>query len=283
MIAVEACIFAMGSAGDPLADPADGEAPVREIALDPFLIDAHAVSNERFAEFVAHTGYITDAERFGMSFVFAALLPHDVPPTRAVAQAPWWRAVPGASWRAPEGPGSSVEDRLHHPVVHVSWDDANAFCAWAGTRLPTEAQWECAARGGLAGRRFPWGDELTPRGEHRCNVWQGSFPRFNSCADGHFGTAPVNAYAPNDFGLYNVVGNVWEWCSDWFHPSSHRVGRRRNPRGPDTGATRVMRGGSYLCHESYCGRYRVAARSANTPSSSTGNMGFRCAGSIPAK
>lgn len=257
--------------------PDDGEGPVREIALSPFFIDATAVSNEQFSRFVTATGYVTDAERFGWSFVFAGLLPDDFPDTRGAVQAPWWRQVPGASFRHPEGRQSSIRERRNHPVVHVSWRDATAYAAWAGKRLPTEAEWEYAARGGLAGRRFPWGDELTPGGEHRCNVWQGTFPGHNTLEDGYLGTAPVDAYAPNGYGLYNVSGNVWEWCSDWFHRTFHAGGPRRDPAGPPAGEAKVIRGGSYLCHASYCTRYRVAARSSNTPDASTGNMGFRCA------
>ena len=258
--------------------PADGEGPVRRVSLRPFWIDRTAVSNARFAELVAATGYATEAERFGWSFVFAGLLPDDFPPTRAVAQAPWWRQVEGADWRHPEGPHSSNADRPDHPVVHVSWGDALAYCRWAGKRLPTEAEWEYAARGGLVQARYPWGDKLTPDGEHRMNVWQGSFPSSNTSEDGFVGTAPADAFAPNGYGLHNVTGNVWEWCADWFSPDYHqRQGKRDrdNPTGPPSGEGKVMRGGSYLCHKSYCFRYRVAARGSNTPDSSTGNLGFR--------
>ncbi len=268
--------FAMGSAGQQ-AYPGDGEGPVHQVRLAPFGIDAHAVSNDRFEEFVAATGFRTDAERYGWSFVFAAFLPDDFPPTRAVAATPWWRQVEGADWRHPDGPQSSLDGRRDHPAVHVSWDDAQAFCSWSGTRLPTEAEWEYAARGGLDGRDFPWGDDLEPEDQHRMNVFQGTFPASNSAADGFAGTAPVDAYEPNGFGLYNTTGNVWEWCADWFDPQYYRASPRRDPKGPRAGTSRVMRGGSYLCHESYCRRYRVSARSANTPDSSTGNLGFRVA------
>jgi formylglycine-generating enzyme len=267
--------FLMGT-DDREGYPADGEGPVRKIRLDPFWIDAVTVSNARFAEFVQATGHVTEAERFGWSFVFAGLLPDDFPDTRAAAQAPWWRQVFGTDWRHPDGPDSAIDDRMDHPVLHVSFADALAYCKWARKRLPTEAEWEYAARGGLEQQRYPWGDEITPNGEHRMNVWQGTFPEHNTGEDGHLGTAPVGAFPPNGYGLYNMTGNVWEWCSDWFHPTFHVGGARKNPRGPKTGTHRVMRGGSYLCHASYCYRYRVAARSANTPDSSTGNLGFRC-------
>ncbi|MER5305000.1 formylglycine-generating enzyme family protein [Streptomyces lasiicapitis] len=286
MVALPGGTFRMGaSGGDGCGHAADGEGPVRAVALDPFRVDPCAVTNARFAAFVKDTGHVTDAERHGWSYVFAGLLP----PALARASpapdgTPWWRGVQGATWRAPEGPGSDVmRERANHPVVHVSWGDARAFAAWAGKRLPTEAEWEYAARGGLDQARYPWGDELTPRGRWRCNIWQGDFPARNTAEDGYVGTAPVDAYRPNAYGLFNTVGNVWEWVADRF-TATHPAGPLVNPRGPqddsgrdDGGTERVLRGGSYLCHDSYCARYTVASRTANSPDSSSGNNGFRCA------
>ena len=275
MVALAGGRFTLGS-DDALAYPEDGEG-TREVELSAFRIDACAVVNDRFAEFVAATSYVTEAERFGWSFVFGGLLPDDFPPTRGVAGAPWWRQVEGADWRHPEGPHSNLAERADHPVVHTSWNDAAAFCAWAGVRLPTEAEWEFAARGGLEGKAFPWGDELEPGGEHRMNVWQGDFPRYNTRADGYLGTSPVDAFAPNGYGLYDATGNVWEWTADWFDVAFRQHDRGRDPHGPPAGTSRLQKGGSHLCHASYCRRYRVAARQGNSPDSSTGNVGFRCA------
>jgi len=259
------------------AYPGDGEGPVHEVALDAFSIDRYAVTNDAFSTFVDATGWASDAERFGWSFVFGGLLPDGFPDTRGVVGAEWWRQVFGADWRHPEGPQSTIDERGDHPVVQVSWNDALAYCRWTATRLPTEAEWECAARGGRVGSAFPWGDDLEPGGEHRMNVFQGSFPSGNTAADGFLGTAPVDAFAPNDIGLHNVTGNVWEWCADRFGLDAYARHEARNPRGPARGEQRVQRGGSYLCHLSYCRRYRVSARFASEPTSSAGNAGFRVA------
>lgn len=278
MMYLEGGTFLMGTDDDD-GFPADGEGPVREVHVDPFYIDTHHVTNAEFAEFVNETGYVTEAEEFGWSFVFFSFLPEKLQKrtrNRQAAQAPWWRAVNDARWKWPEGRGSHTGDRMDHPVVHVSWNDAQAYCEWAGKRLPTEAEWEYAARGGLVQKKFPWGDELTPNGEHRCNIWQGTFPSKNTAEDGYVGTSPVDAFSPNHYGLYDISGNAWEWCADWFSPDYHVEGPRENPTGPPDGESKVMRGGSYLCHRSYCNRYRVAARTSNTPDSSTGNIGFRC-------
>ena len=269
--------FTMGSDDGRFAE--DGEGPAREVTLSPFAIACHAVSNRDFADFVRATGYTTEAERYGWSYVFADFVPDNF--QHAIGsrsrETPWWIPTPHAYWAQPEGPYSNVLDRLDHPVVHVAWSDAAAYCAWSGTRLPTEAEWECAARGGLDGMIFPWGNYLTPDGEHRCNIWQGAFPASNSCEDGYAGTAPVHAFPPNGYGLHNMVGNVWEWCADFFSPAYHRATAAHDPAELNDTGRRALRGGSYLCHESYCNRYRVAARSSNTPDSSAGNIGFRVA------
>ncbi len=283
MIRLEGGRFLMGYEG-PEAWETDGEGPVREVSLDPFWLDATAVTNAQFAEFVEATSYVTESERFGWAFVFRGQLPeskqrklkHD----KTVQGLQWWYAINGACWRKPEGPGSNIKKRMDHPVVSVSWHDAAAFAAWANKRLPTEAEWEFAARGPTTGQMFPWGEELEPGGKHRCNVWQGNFPLQNSAADGYAWTAPVRAFRRSEWGFYNLIGNVWEWCADWFSPHWHRPATpetRINPRGPATGDRKVMKGGSFLCHASYCNRYRLGARTSNTPDSGTTNLGFRCA------
>jgi formylglycine-generating enzyme required for sulfatase activity len=257
----------------------DGEGPVREVQLSPFLIDRHTVTNAKFARFVKATGYITDAEKFGWSFVFWAQVSRDrfyqlVVDT--VAAAPWWCKVPQSNWKQPAGPGSNISSRSNHPVVHVSWNDAMAYCRWSGQRLPTEAEWEYAARGGLVQKLYPWGNKLRPDGKHMCNIWQGEFPKVNTADDGYSETCPTDAFPPNGYGLYSITGNTWEWCADWFSKDFHLTGPCVAPRGPDSGTARVMKGGSFLCHKSYCNRYRVAARSSNTPDSSSSHMSFRC-------
>ena len=258
--------------------PLDGETPVHQVRLRPFHLDATAVTNASFAAFVKATGHVTEAEGFGVSAVFHSAFRGDRRDVVSAADgAPWWLAVRGACWRRPEGPGSHIGDRQNHPVVHISWNDAQAYCAWAGKRLPTEAEWEYAARGGLEGRRFVWGDDLLPRGRWMLNIWQGTFPAHNSMEDGFFTTAPVKKFRPNGYELWQMAGNVWEWCTDRFCAEYYRHSPTTDPQGPKTGEQRVMRGGSYLCHHSYCHRYRVAARSANTPESTSGNLGFRCA------
>lgn len=279
MALLEGGSFLMGSdyAG---AFVQDGEGPVREVQIQPFWIDRTPVTNTLFEQFVRETDYTTEAEQYGWSFVFYAHIPRErfydlVVDT--VQAAPWWCKVPGASWRSPEGPGSSIGERRDHPVVHVSWNDAARYCEWSGQRLPTEAEWEYAARGGMVQKLYPWGDELTPGGTHLCNIWQGDFPHTDTGDDGYTGTCPVEAFPANGYGLYSMTGNTWEWCADWFSTTFHQTAPRTNPHGPPSGEAKVMKGGSFLCHRSYCNRYRVAARSSNTPDSSTSHMSFRCA------
>nr|WP_251982918.1 formylglycine-generating enzyme family protein [Streptomyces violaceusniger] len=276
MVRVAGGEFLMG-ADDVEGFPEDGEGPVRTVRVSAFHIDAYAVSNEKFAEFVDATGHVTEAERIGWSYAFAGFLPAAL--RRGAprpARIPWWCGVTGARWDHPEGPGSTLAGRENHPVVHISWNDAAAYCAWAGKRLPTEAEWEYAARGGLEQKRYPWGDDLDLGGTYRCNIWRGAFPTRNTVADGYRGTAPVDAFEPNGFGLYNTSGNVWEWCADWW-TVRHQGDTAIDPKGPAIGQEKVIRGGSHLCHKSYCNRYRVAARTANTPDGASGHTGFRCA------
>jgi formylglycine-generating enzyme required for sulfatase activity len=252
----------------------DGEGPPRRVVLAPFRMDAHQVTNRRFAAFAAATGYVTEAERFGWSYVFH-LFADPALPVLTPEGTPWWRKVHGACWAAPEGPGSSVADRLDHPVVHVAWNDAAAFAAWAGGRLPTEAEWEHAAKGGRDRARYPWGDEEPTDSRIFCNIWQGDFPHRNSRADGFAGTAPVDSFAPNGFGLFNMCGNAWEWCADPFRVRSLAKAAKRRNAAAMAEQERLMKGGSYLCHISYCYRYRIAARAGRSPDTSAGHTGFR--------
>lgn len=276
LIQLPASTFTMGS-DVPDGFAADGEGPSRRVRLRSFRIAPTTVTNRAFADFVRATHHVTEAERFGSSFVFHLQLPdalrHASP---APAGLPWWRVVEHACWQRPEGPGSQVHGRPDHPVVHVSWKDAQAYAAWAGGRLPSEAEWEFAARGGLEGRRYAWGDELAPQGRAACNIWRGGFPDAPA-PDWQPGPVAGDAFMANGFGLYNVCGNVWEWCADVFSPDYHRTTPSVDPIGQGEGDQRTMRGGSFLCHDSYCNRYRVAARSSNASHSSASNIGFRLA------
>lgn len=274
-------VFLMGdSTGD--GNPGDGEVPVHEVELAPFSIDATSVTNADFAVFVDATGYATEAETYGYSAVFhlaVAAAPDEV--MGPASGTPWWWGVRGADWRHPGGSRSDLQGRDDHPVVHVSWNDANAYCAWAGRRLPSEAEWEYASRGGIQAARYPWGNDLmAPDGSWRVNIFQGRFPRVNTGEDGWLTTAPVRSFEPNGFGLWQMVGNVWEWCSDWFDSGYYHGAPRHNPTGPASGEARLLRGGSYLCHASYCNRYRNSARSSNTPDSTMGNAGFRTVAAV---
>ena len=260
----------------------DEEAPLRQGKIKAFSMDKGAVTNGRFAQFVLETGYRTEAEKLGDSFVFHHFLPSDLYQDKAVAGAPWWRMVEGACWHQPFGPnGPALESgTADHPVVHISHHDAEAFAAWAGGRLPTEAEWEHAARGGLGDVFFPWGDHAPDEEDYTpCNIWQGTFPDQDSGRDGYTGTAPVYAFAPNGYGLHQMVGNVWEWTAQHFKLRSRKKQLREIHQ--DKVGYRIVKGGSYLCHISYCYRYRIAARTANSPDSSTGHTGFRLIYDLP--
>ncbi|MEY2440562.1 MAG: formylglycine-rating enzyme [Verrucomicrobiota bacterium] len=262
--------FLMGSSSEP---------PIHEVKLAPFHIDVACVTNEQFNEFVNATAYKTEAEQFGCGFVFFGHFTYAQQAKYArlrVQGSEWWCRVDGATWRHPEGPGSNIKKRWRHPVVQVSWNDAQAYAMWARKRLPTEAEWEFAARGGLEQKPFPWGENLEPGGKQMMNVWQGVFPTLNTELDGYYGTAPAISFKPNGYGLYNMTGNVWEWCCDWFDSDYYQTSPALDPRGPVSGERKVIRGGSYLCHHSYCNRYRTDARFSNTADSSTDNCGFRC-------
>ncbi|MEL6885617.1 MAG: formylglycine-generating enzyme family protein [Pseudomonadota bacterium] len=255
--------------------PQDEEGPQRPVRVKPFAIGATAVTNAQFAGFIAATGYETEAERYGWSYVFMGLL--DDP--EAFAPLPgldWWRKVDSARWAAPEGPGTDVADRQDHPVVHVSWNDAQAYARWAGGRLPTEAEWEYAALGGLTAARFPWGDaEPDDTATLPCNIWQGRFPQHDTGADGWRGTAPVRSFDANGYGLWNMCGNTWEWTTDRWRVRSLKKAARAARAAARVQTGYVIKGGSFLCHRSYCYRYRIAARTQNTPDSTTSHMGFR--------
>ncbi|MEU6246953.1 formylglycine-generating enzyme family protein [Glycomyces sp. NPDC047010] len=289
------------------------EAPAHRVALSAFRIDPHPVTNAQFAAFTSATGHVTAAETAPDAADYPGADPALLVPASAVFTPPaspvplddayrWWSHVPGADWRHPRGPESGIEDLADHPVVHIAYADAEAYAAWAGKRLPTEAEWEYAARGGLDGAEYAWGDGLEPGGEHRANVWQGDFPTANDEADGWYWTSPVGSYAPNGYGLYDMIGNVWEWTADWW--SAHRADPvhsccgaaepRRDPGGgkrllsvdpaaplAERRPRKVMKGGSYLCAPNYCRRYRPAARLPQTVDTATCHLGFRCARSAP--
>ncbi|WP_244444562.1 formylglycine-generating enzyme family protein [Nitratireductor basaltis] len=252
----------------------DGEGPPRKVRIKPFRIDPHTVTVRWFTEFVEQTGYLTDAEHYGWSLVFHSFVA-DAQNYRRVIETPWWLQVESADWKHPFGPASAIEGLEDHPVTHVSWNDARAFAAWAGGRLPSEAEWEYAARGGSPGATYPWGEAEPDDELVLCNIWQGDFPRHNTAKDGFAGTAPVRSFSPNGYGLYNMSGNVWEWCADLFRVRSLTSSAKRRNAAAVTANQRVMKGGSFLCHRSYCHRYRISARTAASADSSTSHVGFR--------
>jgi formylglycine-generating enzyme required for sulfatase activity len=298
--------FTMGT-DDPQAHPA--ERPAHRVKVGGFWIDATEVTNAEFGRFVEATHYVTTAERPVDWEVMKSQVPPGTPkppddqlvPGSLVFTPPdrpvpldditnWWKWVPGANWRHPEGPSSSIEVKDDHPVVHVSWDDATAYAKWAGKRLPTEAEWELAARGGLESKTYAWGNEFRPGGKTLANTWQGHFPESNTDADGFPRTSPVKSFPPNGFGLYDMIGNVWEWCADWYRPDAYALashsgpGPAVNPTGPEQSydpeepfqPKRVTRGGSFLCSENYCSNYRPSARRGTATDSGMSHLGFRC-------
>jgi len=300
--------FSMGAEDPRGSDHGGHEAmsdarPIHRVSVDGFWLDATEVTNEQFARFVKATGYVTVAERTPTREEFPeapaeALVAGSVvftPPDRPVSldePYAWWRYVKGASWRHPEGPSTRIDGRERYPVVQVAYEDAEAYARWAGKRLPTEAEWEFAARGGLSGSRYPWGDELRPGGRWMANIYEGTFPvrEGDDGADGFKGLAPVARYPPNAYVLYDVAGNAWEWVSDWYRPDYYATlaakgGVARNPRGPEDSLDpaepgqpkRVQRGGSYLCTDQYCTRYMLGTRGKGEVRTGTNHVGFRCA------
>ncbi len=254
----------------------DSEGPLRKGRVGSLSMSNGSISNAQFSAFVADTNYVTEAEHLGWSFVFWSQVPEYIGPTQRVPGSPWWHRVDGASWQCITGPNCSLIKELpDHPVVHVSWNDATAYASWVGGRLPTELEWEHAARGGLGDVRYPWGD-IEPDDEKTilCNIWQGRFPKNNTAIDGYDTTAPAVSFAPNGYGLYNMVGNVWDWTAETFRSPSQFANQRSNDSA-NAIAMKVAKGGSFLCHKSYCHRYRIAARIANTVDSATTHMGFR--------
>ena len=301
---IPAGTFLMGT-NDTASFP--NERPAHRVHVNGFWIDEYDVTNAEFANFVEATGYVTTAERPAKWEDLKKELPPGTPKPDDSALAPgslvftatsgpvplndlsaWWRWVPGTNWRHPEGPGSSIQGRENHPVVQVSWYDAAAYAQWAGKRLPTEAEWECAARGGLESKRYVWGDEFRPGGRYMANTWQGAFPVHDTGEDGFVGTSPVGSFPANGYGLYDMAGNVWQWCSDWYRVDAYIEAASQNvcrdPAGPAESfdpadpyaPKRVVKGGSFLCNPSYCESYRPSARRGTPPDTGSSHTGFRC-------
>lgn len=304
MVLIPGGVFMMGSDG-PEAGPT--ERPTHRVRVSPFWMDVTEVTNAQFRRFVDATNYVTTAERPVDWEQLKKQLPPGTPklpdeklvpgsmvftpPDRAIPldnYTRWWSWVAGANWRHPEGPGSNLDGRTNHPVVHVSWDDASAYARWAGKRLPTEAEWEFAARGGLDGKPYAWGDEFRPENKLLANTWQGRFPDSDTVEDHFARTAPARSFPPNGYGLYDMIGNVWEWCSDWYRPNTYSLSPPDktlvNPTGPESSydpneplePKRVNRGGSFLCSPGYCSNYRPSARQSSTVDSGMSHIGFRC-------
>jgi formylglycine-generating enzyme required for sulfatase activity len=293
--------FTMGSDNPKMRDAQ----PLHRILVDGFWMDQTSVTNEQFQQFVETTGYVTVAERTPQAKDFPGAPPENLvagsvvfaPPKGPVSldnHLQWWSYVKGANWRHPEGPGSDLQGRAKHPVLQVAWEDAVAYAKWAGKRLPTEAEFEFAARGGLERKKYAWGDEMKPDGKWMANIWQGRFPYENTEEDGFRATAPVASFPANGYGLYDMAGNVWQWCSDWYRHDYYRTlaagaAPARNPQGPSDSsdpaeprvAKRVMRGGSYLCTDQYCTAYEVGARGKGAVDTGTNHLGFRCVKSAP--
>jgi formylglycine-generating enzyme required for sulfatase activity len=296
MVWIPAGEFWMGTDDSKMKDAQ----PVHKVAVNGFWIDVTEVTNEQFEAFVKATGYVTVAEKKPRAEDFPGAPPENLvpgavcfnPPGQAVPldnHLQWWSYVPGACWKAPEGPTSNLKGREKNPVVHVAWSDAQAYAKWAGKRLPTEAEWEYAARGGLDRKPYCWGDEFHPGGKAMANTWQGRFPDAPTVEDGFVGTAPVGSFPANGYGLYDMAGNVWEWVSDWYRPDTYEKravadGVVRDPKGPDDSfdptepgvKKRVMKGGSYLCTDQYCSRYKPGGRGKGDPDTGTSHVGFRC-------
>ena len=260
--------------------------PRHRVGITGFWMDECEVTNARFAEFAKATGFVTEAEKPSVKEIPAGSIVFSPPagPVELRDMRQWWKFSLGANWRHPEGPGSNLDGRMNHPVVHVCWNDAAAYAKWAGKRLPTEAEWEFAARGGLKSNEFTWGSEMHPDGKQMANTWQGDFPSKNTAEDGYEGTAPVGSFPANGYGLRDMAGNVWEWCADRYHPEYYEESPERNPVGPAKSFDpnepdvdkRVQRGGSFLCSDQYCRRFRPAGRGKGDPLSAASHIGFRC-------